>query len=290
MDVWSAARNYFWRKLVHLNRGDPDLPVPFQASNPYKRWREIIEDYTRRRLTNEMDCLPGLSGLASEFSVAMRDTFLAGLWRKELLCGSMWILYVGSDPEEGVISIAPPAMCRAPSWCWASINGPICMASRSEFLRDLREAYEYAEIVDVKVEPVVSSDPFGQVQAGYLILRARFWPIEDPLEDHPAYSASALLAVHRFLQKSIQENEQIKQEFHQQHQPSNGQRFALLQLVERNRSKPDSSAEYLVLENIHLALVDEDLYFMKTIGFSSLKRMTRELQAATVKKKTVKIV
>lgn len=310
---WDTARKYFLCETVHSDQGDPNVVERFLPGDRYERWWVVVQEYTRRHLTNEMDYLPGLSGLASEFSLAMRDTYLAGLWRKELLRELMWNLYLGPDPEDGVIPIAPPALYRAPSWCWASINGPgIHMNYRSEFLHDLKGAYEYAKIVDVKVKPVVGSDPFGQVQAGYLILRARFWPIKDPLEDRPASSTNALPAVHRFLQKSIQETEEIKQEFNQQHQPCSDQRFALLQLMERNRSKPDSGAEYLVLETTTAAAsIYRRVCFISlskkpdsTVGsrargpefyeddrFDQLEKdALRELQAATVKKKTVKIV
>ncbi|KAF2122550.1 heterokaryon incompatibility protein-domain-containing protein [Lophiotrema nucula] len=61
-----------------------------------KRWRDIIEWYTKRALSHPSDKLPALAGLARKFdrdSIHHREErpeYLAGLWRSNLLEGLCW--------------------------------------------------------------------------------------------------------------------------------------------------------------------------------------------------------
>jgi hypothetical protein len=54
-------------------------------------WIKIIENYSCRALTKATDSLPALSGIASEFHRATGDTYVAGLWKGDMLRGLCWV-------------------------------------------------------------------------------------------------------------------------------------------------------------------------------------------------------
>ncbi|KAK4107581.1 HET-domain-containing protein [Canariomyces notabilis] len=104
-------------------------------------WLCLVEKYTARKLTNEKDKLPALSGLARRMACLTKDCYHAGLWRRHLLCGLAWRMHVYEpvhfcrDPTHDVAIAAksPPTRCfachprawRAPSWSWAAVDGPV---------------------------------------------------------------------------------------------------------------------------------------------------------------------
>lgn len=87
----------------------------------YHIWRSLVENYTRRRLTVASDRLPALSGIGQKFKDAWSDEYYAGHWKRQFIPLLSWRR---SDiRDQGYY----PALLeyRAPSWSWASIDGPI---------------------------------------------------------------------------------------------------------------------------------------------------------------------
>ena len=84
-----------------------------------KTWHELVESYTKRRLTNEGDKLPALSGLARRFQQNFQMTYLAGLWQEQLIEDICW--YVDGPRNR---RHQPSSHC-APSWSWASVELPV---------------------------------------------------------------------------------------------------------------------------------------------------------------------
>jgi hypothetical protein len=88
------------------------------ASNQevYKYWyKKLVTPYSTRELTKLNDRLPALSGLASKFSLRLNDSYVAGLWERDLITGLTWNTQA---PGRNLLD-------RAPSWSWASVEGPI---------------------------------------------------------------------------------------------------------------------------------------------------------------------
>jgi hypothetical protein len=93
----------------------------------YGRWYSAVEWYNARSITYSTDKLPALSGLAAAFLTRMKKeypdgehmetSYLAGLWRDDLVKGLMW------TPDENVNACRtkPPVRYIAPSWSWASL-------------------------------------------------------------------------------------------------------------------------------------------------------------------------
>lgn len=124
-------------------RGDPKLGrspfrrlpanilTPFKQENEpenpsadaerYEIWRSLVENYTRRRLTVASDRLPALSGIAQKFEKAWSDEYYAGHWKRQFIPLLSWRR--SNIRDQGYY---PPLLeYRAPSWSWASIDGPI---------------------------------------------------------------------------------------------------------------------------------------------------------------------
>ncbi|KAE9362831.1 HET-domain-containing protein, partial [Stipitochalara longipes BDJ] len=93
----------------------------------YDRWIDGVANYTSREMTKSSDRFPALSGLAQAVIEATGDTYLAGLWRGDLCRRLLWSrAYLDSAPERTRHWTRPTEPeYRAPSWSWASINGPV---------------------------------------------------------------------------------------------------------------------------------------------------------------------
>lgn len=139
------------------------------------RWRRLVEQYSTRKLTMASDKLPALSGLAHMIATKTCDTYLAGLWKSNLLSELNWAVkayeatHQCTEPEHDAAmppaiksAVKYPAKYRAPSWSWASLDAEI------EY-RGLEER-PLSKIIDAQVQPV-GKDNFGHVASGRLKLK-----------------------------------------------------------------------------------------------------------------------
>ncbi|KAF2116957.1 heterokaryon incompatibility protein-domain-containing protein [Lophiotrema nucula] len=121
--------------------GDPEederpWPTPLTASegvlstSAWKRdeWYHTVEEYTRRSLTHQSDKLPALAGIVKQFQ-AERESgiFLNGLFAKHLPSSLLWTVVRDPYSQPG---FSRQESYRAPSWSWASINGPVSYKSQ----------------------------------------------------------------------------------------------------------------------------------------------------------------
>lgn len=136
----------------------------FAEDSTYSNWDEVVRRYSKKALTFSSDKLPALSGIASLFdSMLPEDRYLAGLWEARLEEGLRWAV----DPHSRVRS--RPAVYRAPSWSWASIDADIVFAQarmRGAFWKPYRARAQVLE-AHVEYEP---HNPFGRALAGRLRL------------------------------------------------------------------------------------------------------------------------
>lgn len=122
-----------------------------------------VEEYSARSISFRKDRLPGLSGLARRFYQCQQDDYLAGIWRRGLLRSLCWET-VYRDHEkyrsgsQGYV---------APSWSWASVNTKVQSSGIDASFRPA------AELVAASTT-LMGSDPFGQVSAGEITMRAWF--------------------------------------------------------------------------------------------------------------------
>lgn len=121
-----------------------------------ERWAITLSLYSRKSLSWESDKLPAFSGLARLFQQKLRDTYVAGLWRNNIVEGLCWQSY--GPPH------SRPTSYRAPSWSWASIDGLISITPLGRW-------EDVVEVVDVQVQ-VKGENPYGEVSSGSIELRA----------------------------------------------------------------------------------------------------------------------
>ncbi|KAK3372595.1 heterokaryon incompatibility protein-domain-containing protein [Podospora didyma] len=123
-----------------------------------ERWMLLVRNYSSRSLTKSYDKLPAMAGLASRASQSFGLTYLAGLWKEQLLQTLLW--------TAGIIPVIGGGRrhveYHAPSWAWASIDGATIYAN-------IDPQYEIsATLIDAVCKPSRPENPFGAVQEGYL--------------------------------------------------------------------------------------------------------------------------
>lgn len=104
-------------------------------------WRKLIENYTKRALTQESDRLPAVDGMAKTMESAVKDRCVGGLWKQQLLQDLTW--HINQEPVgvnyktlgsgafglkqiEGV-TLPPrlaykPRSTAVPSWSWSKVG------------------------------------------------------------------------------------------------------------------------------------------------------------------------
>lgn len=118
-------------------------------------WKQVVEIYCAADLSFDKDKLPAISGIARRVQEEEGGQYLAGMWRDKLEAHLCWWV---STPQKR------PAW-RAPSWSWASVNGPIRV-----FLHDTyADLYSdvYMHVQDARTIHL-EEDPFGAVTGGWL--------------------------------------------------------------------------------------------------------------------------
>ncbi|KFY28132.1 hypothetical protein V491_00621 [Pseudogymnoascus sp. VKM F-3775] len=129
-------------------------------------WYNILEQYSKRNLTIASDKFPALSGVAAQFAQLTGDTYIAGLWERDLVVGLLWRC---EDPENS----RRPQEFRAPTWSWAALDAKISLGYSE---RSVGGTLHDAEIVDWDVEEA-GKDRFGRVKSAHITLNGYSWPL-----------------------------------------------------------------------------------------------------------------
>ncbi|KAL9619789.1 MAG: hypothetical protein Q9160_005625 [Pyrenula sp. 1 TL-2023] len=150
-------------------------------------WRELIEAYSARTLTQHSDKLLAIGGVVYRFQTLFRDKYLAGLWRQQFPENLLWIVIWGWEDNMELKCPYRPEVYTAPTWSWASINGAIEF-EESEYIH----RYRLARLQDVQIEPL-HGNPYGTLKSAKLLIRApllriqqdikRKWTFESDCED-----------------------------------------------------------------------------------------------------------
>ena len=91
------------------------------AESAHALWERIRVDYSEKALTRATDKLAAFSGIARMVHKVLglsEDNYLAGLWKQELLQELLWERYESEGQPYD------PDLYIAPTWSWASLNGP----------------------------------------------------------------------------------------------------------------------------------------------------------------------
>ena len=126
-----------------------------KAKHARGAWHSIVSQYTARQLTVQNDRLPALSGLAKQFAFPQMGKYLAGIWYSQLPDALDWTI---KEPRE-------PDGYRAPSWCWASLDGPVNYSTHG--------GASEVELIEAGCTSA-GENPYGEVSDGYIVIKGEF--------------------------------------------------------------------------------------------------------------------
>lgn len=124
-----------WLKFLNMRQRLADSLVPDESHYRYieksrqphflctqeenaHTWHDLISDFSRKELTRKSDKLAAVAGIATHFSDMLDSPYHAGIWKNHFLPGLTWQRsYLGHPLVRH--------RNRAPSWSWASVDGPI---------------------------------------------------------------------------------------------------------------------------------------------------------------------
>ncbi|KAI8965116.1 heterokaryon incompatibility protein-domain-containing protein [Daldinia sp. FL1419] len=86
-------------------------------------WFDVVEPYSRRKLTSPKDKLIAMKGISDEVSRATKYTYLYGLWKESLLTDLLWFAIDGP----GKRLVTKEGSPVAPTWSWASIEAAVAL-------------------------------------------------------------------------------------------------------------------------------------------------------------------
>ncbi|KAF2261874.1 HET-domain-containing protein [Lojkania enalia] len=130
----------------------------------YHSWCDIVETYTKCNLTFPGDKLIACAGLAKKIGRLLKDDYIAGLWRDSLEFHLLWTVATTDFSNlRDIGDITRPAEYRAPSWSWASLDGPISL--QSDLKGDLLATVEQVSI------NYVTEDKYGAIRSAELHLK-----------------------------------------------------------------------------------------------------------------------
>lgn len=118
---------------------------PVQGPIMHSRWRQVLENYTSRKLTHQTDIMAAVAGLDIRFKQSGNtgdDTYVQGLRKNDLVQGLLW--YVVQPQSLTKRELAQKTGIDGPSWSWVSVMGkfvtyPFSFArTRSLFSADIK--------------------------------------------------------------------------------------------------------------------------------------------------------
>ncbi|KAI1095992.1 heterokaryon incompatibility protein-domain-containing protein [Rostrohypoxylon terebratum] len=136
------------KALIYLSRATPEVKFTHMRHNIYQHWINIIDKYSRCALSCRTDKLTAIAGIASRIQDVLRDVddYVAGLWKSQLLWQLLWHRERPREKKAGfdLSRHLEPSYDIAPSWSWASFDGPVRFKSV-----DIRWKFKYIILMDI---------------------------------------------------------------------------------------------------------------------------------------------
>ncbi|KAF2753849.1 HET-domain-containing protein [Pseudovirgaria hyperparasitica] len=162
--------------LNYIGDIDDTEEVPVETARLFKSWRgpwswcSIISTYGKLKLSDPLDKLPALAGIARSHEPYRNlghsngQNYLAGLWRDNFIEDLCWQSVGGKCKRSPVY--------RAPSWSWAALDGYVSITALGKYI-------DLAVVEEVQVENV-NNDPYGAVTDARIKLWAPLLRLERP--------------------------------------------------------------------------------------------------------------
>lgn len=149
-----------FKRSLQFSSNDPDHVM--------KSWCRVVAQYSTLQITFPGDILPAISGLANIFAQATGFTYVAGLWTEHIHSGLIW--YRTHLGRRGLAGYRADSSWRAPSWSWASLEGPVhnLFGVGTTHLNTPLAA----TIVEANSRLASQNNPFGRIVEASLVLDA----------------------------------------------------------------------------------------------------------------------
>jgi hypothetical protein len=134
-----------------------------------EKWSAIVSDYSGKDVTFRKDKLVALSGVARQFATKFETTYLAGMWKENLVVQLTWFT---TEPS------ATDIQDSMPSWTWLAISTHVESARSIIF-------EEFVPLVSIlEATTVVVDDEFGEVKEGTIRMRCRLPIMAGVVKEH----------------------------------------------------------------------------------------------------------
>ncbi|KAF2826611.1 HET-domain-containing protein [Ophiobolus disseminans] len=161
--------------------GEPDVPRWLL----YKPWYwDVLEAYTRRKVTFHSDKLLAVSSIARAIARHVNSAYLAGLWEEDIAFGLAWTVLSPvalriDDPKARHVIRAH----GYPSWSWSAYDvacywycrwpvGTKHLTTEAHQGEDYKRFGSHLELLSHRMHHA-TADPFGEVLSGRLHIRGR---------------------------------------------------------------------------------------------------------------------
>lgn len=149
-------------------------------------WRQLIEAYSSRQLTQPTDKLAAVSGLAQivartrEEVCGVSDEYLAGLWRTEFLYDLAWQVRTTREGFRAPRHRGRSISYRAPTWSWACIDDPVEYKfwKSASYWKYTPSKEDESTVDTVICEHLLPDDHTGPVTSAHAVLTGPLVPVE----------------------------------------------------------------------------------------------------------------
>ncbi|KAL5094838.1 hypothetical protein Trisim1_005569 [Trichoderma cf. simile WF8] len=157
-------------KQDRIDKAGPSIihtSTPWRGDRDYQGWYEPMLEYSNKELTYQTDRLPAVSSYAKLIASKSGDTYLAGLWKKNLHRGLIWKIHRRWRWTFCQLKgwLRRPPQYIAPSWTWARIRSSVRWDNTNYMKRECK-------VLEAKTKPH-GGDIYGRVSSGRLLLRGK---------------------------------------------------------------------------------------------------------------------
>jgi len=129
-------------------------------------WDNVVNHYTRRKLTKSKDKLVAIAGVADKFHQFWpQSQYVAGLWSHQLPEALLWHVDDSSTLGWQDVRNPLPRVYRAPSWSWASVDGAI---QTLRFVPQAEDSTAFCVVKNCEATLKRDTNPYGEITSGLL--------------------------------------------------------------------------------------------------------------------------
>lgn len=144
----------------------------------YDKWYQMAAHYCQRDLTKVEDKLPAISGLASFFAKHIKEDYIVGLWKGDIMRGLIWYGGQRDTRDNHIRRLSSPKPANLPSWS--------CLAHGSSFEVGVQNIplYDVKLFAACTILPhikLASSNPFGPINKAALSVSGKYISLSSEL-------------------------------------------------------------------------------------------------------------